>query len=314
MKILIAHDDASSRETLEATLARWGHQVVVAPDGAAALQSLQKDSVLNLAILDTALTGMDGLQVCREARKRTEAPYTYFIFLVAKGREQDILEGVRAGADDFLLLPLNTDELMVRLRVAKRTLEMLDELQRANEAIRYQTTHDPMTGLWNRASTLDSVRRELARVQREGTPMGVILSEIDHFKHINETHGHMAGDAVLREAARRIRTTVRPYDTLGRFGGEEFLALVPGCDAQKALSQAERLRNCLSVDPMDISEWGKFAPSERGAITVTLSVGVAAGNKIKDAETLLRAAEAALDRAKKRGPNCVEVASETELA
>lgn len=313
MRILIAQGDEASRATVEATLSRWGHEVVVAPDGKAALESLQKDSALTLAILDTTLSGVDALQVCRETRKRTEAAYTYFILLVGKGREQEILEGVRAGADDFLLLPVNTDELMIRLRVAKRTLELLDDLQRASEGIRYQTTHDPLTGLWNRAATLDSVRRELARVQREGTPLGVIVAEIDHFKSINETHGHMAGDAVLREAARRIRSTVRPYDTLGRYGGEEFLALVPGCDPQKAVNQAERLRNNVSALPIDISEWGKFAPSEKGTLTLTLSVGVAAGNKVKDAETLLRAVEAALDRAKKRGPGQIELATEAEL-
>jgi diguanylate cyclase (GGDEF)-like protein len=256
---------------------------------------------------------MDAFQVCRKTRKRPDGPYVYFIVTVAKGREQDIIEGIRAGADDFLRTPLNTDDLMTRLRVGKRVLDLQGEVQRANEAISYQTTHDPLTGLWNRTAILDALRREMARVVREGSPVGVIVAEIDHFKSINEMHGHMAGDAVLRETTRRIRSSVRPYDTVGRYGSQDFLVIVPGCDTHNALSQAERLRAGVSGQPIDIAEWGKFATPEEGKITVTLCAGVAAGNRVKDAETLLHAGEAALDRAKTGGTDHVELAPDAEL-
>ncbi len=314
MKILVAQDDQASRQSLELTLTRWGHDVVVAPDGAAAWATLQQEGAPGVALLGTALSGMDGFQVCREARKRTDSPYIYFILLVAKGREQEIVEGMRAGADDFLSQPVNPDELMTRLRVGKRISELQEQLRRAHEAISYQATHDPLTGLWNRVAILDALRRELARVLREGTPVGVIVAEIDSFKSINDTHGHMAGDAVLREATRRVRSSVRPYDSVGRYGAQEFLVIVPGCDTRNALGQAERLLACVAAGPMDISEWGKFAAAEKGTIPVTLCAGVAAGNKMKDVETLLRAAEEALARAKKAGKNRAEAAPEAALA
>ena len=313
MNILIAQDDKSNSQSLEATLTKWGHEVVMVPDGPAALQALQKEAAPRLAVLGSTLPGMDAFQVCRTVRKRTEGPYVYFIVTVAKGREQDIIEGIRAGADDFLLTPLNPDELMTRLRVGKRILEMQGDLQRAHEAISYQTTHDPMTGLWNRTAILDALRRELARVAREKSPVGVIVAEIDHFKNINETHGHMAGDAVLRETSRRIRSSVRPYDTVGRYGAQEFLVIVPGCDAPNAQNHAERLRSGVSREPIDIAEWGKFASGEEGKITVTMCVGVAAGDKVKDAETLLQAGEAALARARAQGNDHVELAPEAAL-
>jgi two-component system cell cycle response regulator len=313
MKILIAQDDKTSCQSLEATLTKWGHEVVVAPDGREALQGLQKEDAPRLAVLSSDLPGMDAFQVCRKVRKRPDGPYVYFIVTVPKGREEDIIEGIRAGVDDFLLTPLNPDELMTRLRVGKRILEMQGDLQRAHEAISYQTTHDPLTGLWNRTAILDGLRRELARVAREKSPVGVIVVEIDNFKSINETHGHMAGDAVLRETSRRIRSSVRPYDTVGRYGAQEFLVIVPGCDASNAQNQAERLRSCVSGELIDIAEWGKFASAEEGKIVVTICAGVAAGDKVKDAETLLQAGEAALARARAQGADRVELAAEAAL-
>ncbi len=313
MNILIAQEDKTSCQSLQATLTKWGHDVLVAPDGSEAWQALQQEGAPRLAVLDRALSGLNAFQICRNSRKRPDGPYVYFIVTVEKGREQDIIEGIRAGADDFLQTPLDPNELMTRLRVGKRVLELQGDLLRAHAAISYQTTHDPLTGLWNRTAILDALRRELARVVREGTPVGIIVAEIDHFKKINDSHGHMAGDAVLRETTRRIRSTVRPYDTVGRYGAQQFLVIIPGCDTHNALSQAERLRACVNGHTMDISEWGKFASAEEGAITVTICAGVAAGNKVKDAETLLHAGEAALARAKKGGADRVELAPDAEL-
>lgn len=313
MRILIAQEDESSRGMLESMLANWGHDVIGSVDGATAWQELQKESAPRLAILDRKMPGLDGLEVCREVRKRTDTPYVYLLLMTAKGQEQEMLEGLQAGADDFLTKPLNTDDLMIRLRVAKRILELQEELRRAHAAISYQTRHDPLTGLSNRAAILDALGRELARVRREAGRIAVILAEVDHLKTINETYGHPAGDAVLREAARRIRAMVRPYDTVGRYGGEEFLVIVPSCDANNALSHAERLRSSLAAESMDISEWGKFASPKEGKIRITFSVGVAAAEQVKGSELLLRAVEVALARAKKGGHNRVELAKEEDF-
>jgi diguanylate cyclase (GGDEF)-like protein len=313
MKIVIAQEEGVVRGMLETTLPKWDHEVLTASDGAHAWQELQKLDGPRLAILDRTLPGMDGLEICREARRHTELPYVYILLMLAKGQEQDMLEGMKAGADDFLMKPLDLNELMIRLRLAKRVLELQEELQSAHAAIGYQTTHDPLTGFANRASILDTLLRELARVRREGSHVGLILTEIDNFKNINETYGHLAGDAVLREAARRVRSIVRPYDTVGRYGGEEFLIIVPGCDASNALGQAERARNAIGGQSMDISEWGKFASAQEGKIQVTLSLGVAAGDKLKEVEPFLRAAEAALARAQQAGHNRTELAKSEDF-
>jgi two-component system cell cycle response regulator len=311
MKILIAQGDELSRNLLRTTLGYWGNEVVVTEDGTQAWQELQKPGGPRVAVLDRNLTGLDGLEVCRRVRQLAAESYVYLFLTTTQGHEQEITEGMQAGADDFLAKPLNADELMVRLRIGKRILGLQDELRQAQGAIRYQTTHDPLTGLVNRAAVVDTLQRELARVRREGSHIGIILAEVDRFKEINETYGHAAGDAVLREAARRIRSMVRPYDTVGRYGGEEFLVIVPGCDVQPALNQAERLRAALAGQNLDVAEWGKFASAQDGKIGVTLSLGVATADKTTDAEPLLRAAEGALARAKQAGRNRVELATES---
>ncbi len=313
MRILVAQADEASRDMLKATLSKWQHEVIAAPDGARAWQELLGQSAPRLAILDGTLAGMDGLQICRELRRRTDQAYIYVLLTLGPNEHCKLVEAVTAGADDCLLKPLHEDELLVRLRVGKRLLELQEELQRAHEAIGYQTTHDPLTGLWNRAAVLDAMVRELARVQREGTPVGIILAELDNLRSINDTFGHLAGDAVLRGAARRIRALVRPYDTVGRYGGEEFLVLVPGCDSHNARGQAERIRTALAGETVDLSEWGKFASPGDSRIMLTLSMGVAAGAQVKMAEPLLRAAEAALGRARQAGQNRTEVAADTEI-
>ncbi len=313
MKILVAQADDASSAMLKATLSKWQHEVIVARDGARARQELIGASVPSLAILDGTMAGMDGLQICRELRRRDDQAYIYVLLTLDANQQPGIVEAITAGADDCLLKPFNENELMAHLRVGKRLLELHEELRRAHEAIGYQTTHDPLTGLWNRAAVLDALVRELARVQRERTPVGIILAEIDNLRSINDTFGHLAGDAVLRGTARRMRAQVRPYDTVGRYGGEEFLVIVPGCDAHKAHNQAERIRTALAGENMDLSEWGKFSGPSDAKILVTLSLGVAAGAQVKTLEPLLRAAEAALGRAREAGQNRTELAADIEI-
>src|SRR5262249_28930344 len=157
------------------------------------------------------------------------------------------------------------------------------------EALRHQATHDALTGIWNRAAILDALDRELARNRREGRPFGVLVADLDHFKRVNDTLGHLAGDAVLRDAVARLQSVVRPYDSLGRYGGEEFLAVLSGCDLPQAVGMAERLRRSLEVKPI---VWNGTA------VPITLSIGVTActdGGQT-DAQMLIHAADEALYR------------------
>ncbi len=304
MRVLIAEDDPVSCHLLEAFLVKWGYQVVVTTDGTEAWRVLQQENPPRLAILDWMMPGMDGVEVCRKVRQRDAEPYIYILLVTAKGQKQDIIEGLEAGADDYLTKPFDAQELRARLRAGRRIIELQEQLLSAREQLKVEATHDPLTGLWNRTAILESLQRELARAQRDKTPTAVIMADLDHFKRINDTYGHLAGDAVLREAARRMSSSVRTYDSIGRYGGEEFLFVFPGSDLNGALTQAERLRSCINKEAMDIFE---------GAFPITMSLGVAASTEVKEADLLVRAADAALYRAKNGGRNRVEPANNVEV-
>jgi diguanylate cyclase (GGDEF)-like protein len=297
VKVLIAEDDPVTRSTLGAFLADWGYEVIMATNGKQALGILQQDNAPRLAILDRMMPGMDGTQVCQEVRKRTDPPYTYIILLTAKTQKRDLIVGLEAGADDFLRKPLYPKELMLRLLRGRRILDLQEQLLAAREALLAQATQDSLTGLWNHAAILQILERELARADRDGSRVGVLMADLDHFKSVNDSFGHLAGDAVLLEIATRMRKVVRLYDAVGRYGGEEFLIVCPSCDSVQALHLAERLRAGIGEEPVS-------TPSDK--ITLTVSVGIAVGERSLHPNSLLRAADMALYRAKHRGRNRVE--------
>jgi two-component system cell cycle response regulator len=232
VKVLIAEDDMVSRRLLEAMLSRWGYEVVVTRDGLEAWHVLQTANTSLLAILDWIMPGIDGVEVCRRVRQRGQEPYIYLLLLTTKGRKENIIEGLEAGADDYLTKPFDPHELQVRLRAGKRIVTLQAELIEAREALRIQATHDPLTNIWNRRAIIETLSNELARAGREGVPVAVVLADLDYFKRINDTYGHVAGDAVLCEATNRMRASLRTYDTIGRYGGEEFLIILPNCTAR----------------------------------------------------------------------------------
>jgi two-component system cell cycle response regulator len=302
VKILIADDSIVSRHLLEATLRKWGYEVVVACDGEEALNLLQKENAPSLAILDWMMPGLTGLEVCRQIRKRALEPYTYILLLTSKSQKEDLIEGMDAGADDYITKPFDQHELQVRLRAGTRLVDLQAELMAAREALREQATKDSLTHLWNRSSIFDILCRELSRAGREAKPVGVAMVDIDHFKNVNDNHGHFAGDAVLCETARRMQNAIRPYDSIGRYGGEEFLVLLPGCDEQTSFTQAERLRKQLSQATMSLTD---------SSLSVTASFGVttAVPGQPWTPEDLIRKADEALYLAKKLGRNRVEFLS-----
>jgi two-component system cell cycle response regulator len=300
VKILIADDSIVSRHLLEATLRKWGYEVVVACDGLEALELMQREDAPNLAILDWMMPGLTGLQVCDRIRKRAREPYTYILLLTSKSQKEDLIEGMDAGADDYITKPFDQHELQVRLRAGTRLVDLQAELLAAREALREQATKDSLTHLWNRSSIFELLCRELARAQREGTPVGVVMVDLDHFKSVNDNYGHFTGDAVLCESARRLQSTIRQYDAIGRYGGEEFLVMLPGCDEQTSFNLAERMRKHLAQGQMSLNE---------GAIGVTASFGatVALPGQVWTPESLIRKADEALYLAKRLGRNRVEV-------
>jgi len=284
---------------LEATLRKWGYEIVVACDGEEALTMLQKEDAPALAILDWMMPGLTGLEVCRRVRLRAREPYTYILLLTSKSQKEDLIEGMEAGADDYITKPFDQHELQVRLRAGTRLVDLQAELLSAREALREQATKDSLTHLWNRSSIFDILCRELARGQRERNAVGVVMVDLDHFKSINDNYGHFAGDAVLCEAARRMQNAIRQYDSIGRYGGEEFLILLSGCDQETSLSQAERLRKQLSQYQISLQE---------SSISISASFGVttALPGQSWTPEELIHKADEALYLAKRRGRNRVE--------
>ena len=292
MKILIAEDDTTSRLVLAATLKKLGHEVVPVTNGQQAWERLQREH-FSLVVSDWMMPDMNGLELCRLIRSKRQMTYTYIILLTALGGKTNFLDGMDAGADDFITKPFDAEQLAARLRVAERILDL-------HETLRTHAMHDALTGLFNRAAILNSLSEELDRAAREKKQVAVVLSDVDHFKRVNDTFGHPAGDAVLREVAARLRSSMRSYDRIGRYGGEEFLLVLPGCSHADAVNVANRIRRTVEVRPIDVGAQN---------ITVTVSMGVALScPENAQIDALIQDADAALYRAKEGGRNRVEVA------
>ena len=296
MKILIADDDTLSLLLLRQTVEDWGYQVTTATDGNQACAILEGADAPMLAIIDGMMPGMDGIDVCRRVRQYNHDRYTYLIMLTARNETAFMVEAMNAGADDFISKPFNYEELQVRLRAGQRIIELEQQL-------RVKATRDALTGIYNRGTIIDLLEREIARQKRDQQPFAMLFADLDHFKKTNDTYGHLAGDAVLCEIARRIASALRPYDSLGRYGGEELLLVLPVCDAVSAVEVANRIRNKIAFDPV---------VTEFGLIPTTLSIGVAVMSQT-NSETLndlIKRADDALYSAKKLGRNRVELAPE----
>jgi diguanylate cyclase (GGDEF)-like protein len=298
MKVLAAEDNPVFQSMLRVMLTKWGYEAVIARDGNEAWQILQSENAPRLAVLDWMMPGMDGVEICRRVREMAREPYIYMVLLTARTDAQDLVEGMEAGADDYLTKPFEAHELRVRLRAGRRVLDLQQQLMEARESLRLQATHDHLTGLLNRGAILESLNNELARVSREQQPIALLMADLDRFKAINDTYGHQSGDAVLREAARRMKSVIRRYDALGRYGGEEFLFVLPGCHPADAFSQAERVRAAIAEEP--------FSAGPR-VFPVTCSIGAAyrTAPSAEDPDALVREADMALYSAKKSGRNQV---------
>ena len=213
MKILIAEDDAVSRRVLEGFLNKWGYDVLVSKDGEEAWQILQEEDAPQMAILDWMMPQMDGIEVCRRLRRRGPEPYVYVLLLTAKGQKRDVVEGIEAGADDYLTKPFDPGELQARLRAGRRILALQGALISARDALRFQATHDPLTGLFNRRYMKDSLDRELYRAKRHNIPFGLIMLDIDFFRRIARK-----GDVHARERTVFERNRAAVHGGAGRSG------------------------------------------------------------------------------------------------
>lgn len=299
MRVLIADDDPMQRLFLSRCLSSWGYETLVAEDGEEAWRILQADEPPPLVLLDWMMPGIDGTALCQRIRGLKDRPYTYVVLLTSRSERQDLLSGLGAGADDYMTKPVNTPELQARLRSGQRIIDLQNKLRIAYETQKYEATHDSLTAIWNRPAILDLFSRECAKAARERTMIGVLIADVDHFKIINDSFGHVCGDIALREIARRMQSSMRQYDFLGRYGGEEFLVLVPGCDPRTVCEVAERIRNGVAEHPINARD---------NEISATLSIGVNTSSpvSVEQRDELLQYADRALYIAKQNGRNRVE--------
>jgi len=306
MKILIAEDDVTSRLILENMLTKWGYDVVSATDGNDAWDKLQEEDAPRLVILDWMMPGMEGIEICRKIREnaKSEDQYTYVTLLTAKESKENIVTGMDAGADDYITKPFDQHELRVRVRAGQRIVQLQSELLEAKKDLLIQSRTDPLTGVLNRRAILSQLESELSRSKRGNTNISISMLDLDHFKKINDTYGHLAGDAVLRECMNRIGDSIRNYDSIGRFGGEEFLVVFPEAKQEDALLIAERIRK--NVVEKDVNVNGVH-------ISFTISQGLATANGDMTVDNLIAMADEALYRAKENGRNRVEQASAQEI-
>jgi len=301
MNVLIAEDDVISCRALEKNLQDWGYKVLVTKNGEEAWEII-KNGGIRLAILDWSMPKMDGLELCHKIRNEyqpKEEKYLYIILLTGRDLEEDIITGLSAGADDYITKPFSYMELKVRIQNGERINALQDiVLQKANT--------DSLTQLWNRKKILELLEEELNRNFRDNKSVGVIMLDIDNFKTINDTYGHLIGDKVIIEVASRLKKKIRSYDKIGRYGGDELLLVLPGLGRKDAKNIAERLRESVCT---------KKIQTEAGTLNTTISLGVSISDNSSSPSTkkIIEESDLALYIAKARGRN-ITIVSEPGMA
>jgi diguanylate cyclase (GGDEF)-like protein len=302
MRILVVDDEPLSRHVMQAAVERLGHEWTAAEDGEAAWQCFTQDNP-DVLITDLMMPRVDGLELCGRVRADSRAGYTYIILVTVLGERQDVLRGMEAGADDYLIKPVDLFALQARLIAAQRVTDLHTELERHRTQLAHLARHDPLTGLANRRSLQEDLEVLHARSQRYGRRFALAMCDLDRFKAYNDTHGHQAGDQALRAVATTIARELRGGDTVYRYGGEEFLLILPEQTLETARIAVERVRS--AVERLAFPQ-----PAAGPGGTLTLSAGIAAldpGEPTTVGE-LLEQADAALYRAKSAGRNQLALA------
>lgn len=297
-QILIADDDLQFLESLAQTLRGWGYQVVAVTSAQQAWDHFCSSRALQLMILDWVMPGMDGVELIRRIRAHENGEHVYIIMLTVNDDPDALAHGFQAGADDYLTKPFAPLELRSRLRAGQRILGLLERWMEAADSWRLRAIRDPLTGLLNRTGILEILQREMERAKRLHAPISVLMIDLDGFKTVNDQFGHLSGDSFLTQVANAIRRGIRIYDGLGRYGGDEFLLVLPDCSAAEARAVAERVRRAVEHTPLQLPQ----GPAKTTASVGVLSLGRVEGVRPVDA---LQAADDALREAKRQGRNKV---------
>ena len=303
MRILIAEDQLLERRILETGLRKSGHDVESFADGESAWERFQEEPA-RLVITDWVMPRMNGVDLIQRIRAADSERHTYTILLTSRGDKDDVVDGLASGADDYLTKPFDHRELAARVEIGKRMIQLEDSLLATQEHLERLATYDSLTGLLNRQSVLERAGVELRRAWRTGGRMGLVMVDVDRFKDVNDRHGHAQGDSVLKAVAACLAQHTRPYDLVGRWGGEEFLIALPGADVEEARQIAERMR-------VGVAQLQLTTPTGE-AIPVRVSAGVAAtpSEDVVDLQQLLLDADRALLSAKRGGRDRIHIAGQ----
>ena len=296
MRVLVAEDDLTSRMILSAILRKWGYEVEEAVDGQEALKLLQQQNPPRIALLDWSMPGLSGVDVCSKLREDSVNDSIYIIILTAKSEKKNVVDGLNAGANDYIKKPYDNDELKARINVGRRMIEIQTELEKAKNALIHEAMHDGLTGLYNRKAILELLKKEFSHAKRFGGMVRVAMCDLDHFKRINDKYGHQTGDEILIGFADLIKNNLREYDLAGRYGGEEFIIIVPAFENGKEKMDFKRICRLVSETKID---------TRSGPVSVTVSIGVSESDGNRSIDEILTEADDALYRAKGLGRNCV---------
>jgi len=292
-KVLIAEDDRDARKLLRDFLENLSFEIYETSNGTDALDIIEKEEI-SMVLLDWVMPGIEGIEVCRKIRDLDINRYIYIIMVTGKSEKKDIMAGLHVRADDYVVKPFRFQELKVRIMSCERILKLEKRLREAHEKLYELSVYDSLTGVFNRATILEKFSQELERGQRIGHEVSIIFADIDDFKSINDKFGHLIGDEVLKEIADILSENCRNYDFVGRYGGEEFVIIVPGLKSDCACSVAERMRKAVCENPVHVANM---------EIPVTLSLGVASSKESGDTKEIIGLADKALYEAKKSGKN-----------
>jgi len=301
MEVLIVEDDPISRKLLARTLAKLDYQVIETKNGIDAWDIIQQKPV-QLVITDWLMPKMDGLELTRAIREAELPNYVYIMILTSREGIENVIDGLDAGADDYLVKPFNPRELSARLKIGERVLDLEQRVKGAHDKMKYLAMHDELTGLWNRRAFYSHALAELDHAARGDLSLCIIMLDIDHFKSVNDRFGHLVGDQALKMVADTLMKHVRQYDRVGRWGGEEFIVILPTTTLEESIDVAERLRVKVASAKLPLKE-----PEGDGALQVQISLGVACtiGDEGIELDTLVDRADEMLYQAKEAGRNRV---------
>ena len=293
MNILVVDDDLIQCKITEHALLKGKHEVIVL-DNAEDAQAILQQGTVHFVITDWMMPGMDGPAFTHWIRSQKTTGYVYIIFLTSREGPGDIESGLSAGADDYIKKPFNSSELLARVAVGERILQLEENLRKAAVRLEQQALTDDLTGLMNRRAIYQVGRQEIARARRHQSPLSILFLDLDKFKLVNDTYGHLAGDEALKLAARLISSNTRVYDQIGRWAGDEFIILLPDANPEQALQVVERIHRSFENEPLVLNNNDK--------LTLRASIGLCSmmpgGEKNLDIDTLIRDADRDMYRVK----------------